>query len=540
MPGASDPLQSWSMRRQRHLLLLTASLLAGCDPMAGPADGGWDAGYDAGPATSFVTLSDLVRQMGSLDHLARAPIPAYRTLQASSWDRRSTDPSNPSDVDGWFANRDLASFEGEVEVDGRRELVMAEAEGAGAITRIWSARPLGTVRIYIDDFETPAIEGSMEELLGETHPSFGAPFGYVVARGANLYFPIPFSSRMRVTTDTGDGDPGLYYHVNYRLYEHRVAVEPWSAAAMSAASEDIARTRSALTDPASIVTGDRQVLTLPATISAPEGGGVIRRLELRAPGASAEALRGAVLVMRFDGQETVRTPVGDFFGTGPGANELATLALEVSADGTLVSRFPMPFASSAEIAIEGTLDVELEVITDAWAFDADSRHFHAGWRSTGVVESQPKRDLDVVHLRGAGTYVGMHLIVVNPIDEWWGEGDEKIYVDGDTSPTWFGTGTEDYFGYAYTDLSLFSAPYHAQSRTGGTSQVGHVSNLRVHVIDAIPFTSALDFDLELWAWVSSEIAFHWVVYWYATDANGDLEPLTSGQAQVYDPVSFRR
>ena len=511
-------------------------MLVGCDPMSVPADGG----SDAGPATSFVSLSDLVGELGSLDHLARAPSPSYRTLQASSWDRQSVDPTNPSDVDGWFANRDLANFEGVVEVGGRRELVMAEAEGGGAITRIWSARPLGTIRIYVDDLETPAIEGSMEELLSETHPSFGAPFGYVAARGANLYFPIPFSSRMRVTTDTGDGDPGLYYHVNYRLYERRVAVEPWSAPAMDAAATTIAEMRGALTDPSSIVSGESQALALPAMITAPDGGGVIRRLELRAPGASAEALRASVLVMRFDGEETVRTPVGDFFGTGPGANELATLALEVSADGTFVSRFPMPFAATAEIAIEGALDAELEVVTDAWDFDSRSRHFHAGWRSTGVVESQPKRDLDLVHLRGAGTYVGMHLIVVNPIDEWWGEGDEKIYVDGDASPTWFGTGTEDYFGYAYTDLALFSAPYHAQSRTGGTSQVGHVSNLRVHVVDAIPFTSELDFDLELWAWVSSEIAFHWVSYWYANEAPGDLEPLTAGEAQVYDPASFRR
>jgi len=509
--------------------------------MAVPADGGRDAGVDAGPATSFVSLDDLVRELGSLDHLARVPSPGYRTLQASSWDRQSTDPSNPSDVDGWFANRDLAAFEDVIDVAGRRELVMAQAEGAGAITRIWSARPLGTIRIYIDDLETPALEGSMEELLGETHAAFGAPFGYVAARGANLYFPIPFSERMRVTTDTGDGDPGLYYHVNYRLYDPRVAVEPWSDVAMGAASASVAQMRSVLTDPESIVTGEAQMLTLPATVSAPAAaGGVIRRLSISAPGASAEELRAAVLVLRFDGEETVRTPVGDFFGTGPGANDLATFALEASADGTFVTRFPMPFASTAEINIEGTLDADVEVVVDDWTFDAQSQHFHAGWRSTGVVESQPKRDMDVVHLEGAGTYVGMHLVVVNPINEWWGEGDEKIYVDGDTAPTWFGTGTEDYFGYAYTDLSLFSAPYHAQSRSGGTSQVGHISNLRVHVIDAIPFSSELDFDLELWAWVPSEIAFHWVTYWYAAGGTDDLEALSAGGARVYDPVTFRR
>ncbi len=530
------------MRRIAVLMLLAL----GCDgPMVMGADAGRDAARpDAGPPTDRVTLAELVDEMASLDHLARAPSPAYRTLQASSWDRRSTDPANPSDVDGWFANRDWGWFEGELDVGGRRELVMAEAEGAGAITRIWSAAPMGTIRIYVDDLETPAIEVAMESLLGPSHPDFGAPFGYVVARGANLYFPIPFSRRMRVTTDMGDVMPGLYYHVNYRLYEGAVDVEPWSPAAMAAAREHVDYARAALMDPESIaVAGERQVVTLPATIAAPgPGGGVIRRLGISAPTASEAQLRGAVLTIAFDGEETIRVPVGDFFGTGPGLNGLQTLALATyPARGELASRLPMPFATEARIAIEGDLDVTgVEVIVDDWDFDEGSRHLHAGWSSTGVVESQPKRDLDLFALTGEGTFVGLHLLVDNPINEWWGEGDEKIYVDGDPAPTWFGTGTEDYFGYAYTDLALFSAPYHAQSSTGMTTQVGHVSNLRVHVLDAIPYATGLDFDMELWAWVPSEIFFGWVAYWYANGGADDLRALEAGDEVVHDPATFRR
>ncbi|MCB9594034.1 MAG: DUF2961 domain-containing protein [Sandaracinaceae bacterium] len=524
-------------------------LLGACDDGGGLADGGGLDGArsdaarpDAGPPTSSVTLEDLVGEIASLDHLARVPEPAYRTLQASSWDRRSTAPTDPSDSDGWFANRDWGWFEGEIEVDGRRELVMAEAEGAGALMRIWSAAPMGTIRIYLDDFDQPAIEVAMESLLGEDHPDFGAPFGYVVARGANLYFPIPFSRRVRVTTDMGDVMPGLYYHVNYRLYEGAVDVEPWSPEAMTAAAARVDRAREALRDPSSIVVGSATPLTLPATIPAPgPTGGVIRELSIRAPGASQDDLRGSILAIAFDGEETIRVPVGDFFGTAPGIHALDTLALAVdAATGTFTSRLPMPFATEATITIEGALDAEVAVVLDAWDFDARSQHLHAGWASTGVVESQPKRDLDLVHLRGAGTYVGMHLAVVNPINEWWGEGDEKIYVDGDAAPTWFGTGTEDYFGYAYTDLALFGAPYHAQSSTGGTTQAGHVSNLRVHVLDAIPYADELDFDMELWAWVPSEIAFHWVTYWYARGGSDDYPPIAAGEPRVYDPATFRR
>lgn len=515
-------------------VLVLSLLLCACDVPVMPPDGG--------PPLSRVTLDDLVREMADLDHLARGPGPlGYRTLQASSFDRRSTDPANPSEVDGWYANIDNANFEAVIDVDGRRELVMLQAEGAGAIQRIWSARPLGTIRIYVDDFARPAIETTMEELLAEDHPLWGAPFGYVVARGANLYFPIPFAQRIRVTTDEGDELPPLYYHVNYRLYDPRIAVEPWSDAAMASAVASIAEVRAALVDPDSFLRGTARILGEPGIVEAPDpGGGVIRRLEVRAPGASPEDLRASVLVLSFDGMETVRAPLGDFFGTGPGANALSTFALAADADGTFVSRLPMPFATEARVGVEGPLRPEIEVVVDAWDWDERSRHFHAGWGSTGVVESQPKRDLDIAHIIGSGTYVGTHLLVDNPIDEWWGEGDEKIYVDGDSFPTWFGTGTEDYFGYAYTDLALFSAPYHAQTRTGITSQVGHVSNLRVHVIDAIPFTSEIDFDLELWAWVPSEIAFSWVSYWYALDATDDFGPLAPGEARVLDPATFRR
>ena len=521
-------------------LWLAVLLLAACDDATPPSVDAGAPPRDAGAPVATVTLRDLVDEMSDLDGLARVPFPAYRTHQASSWDRRSDDPTDPSDFDGWYANRDWGWFEGEVEIDGRTERILAEAEGAGAIMRLWTADPMGTVRVYLDDLETPALEYTMESLTSESNPTFGAPFGYVVARGANLYFPIPFAERMRVTTDAPEADPGLYYHLDYRLYVEPVQVEPWSEAAMADAADAVERARERLNDPSRIVTGEPRALTLPATIDA-DGGAVIRQLTIRAPGATEEALRSSVLVMTFDGVEAVRAPVGDFFGTAPGLNALSTLALAVTEEGALVSRLPMPFATEATIAIEGALAPEaVEVVIDDWDFDARSQHLHAGWGSTGVVESQPKRDLQIVELTGPGTYVGMHLVVVNPIDEWWGEGDEKIYVDGDATPTWFGTGTEDYFGYAYTDLALFSAPYHAQTRTGLTTQAGHVSNMRVHVLDPIPFSSSFDFDLELWAWVPSEIALHWVTWWYTRDGVDDYAPLGAGEAQVLDPATLRR
>jgi hypothetical protein len=82
------------------------------------------------------------------------------------------------------------------------------------------------------------------------------------------------------------------------------------------------------------------------------------------------------------------------------------------------------------------------------------------------------------------------------VEDWWGEGDEKVWVDDDVLPRWFGTGTEDYFGYANAKDSPFERPYRLLIHTGDA--FGQVSAARFHLLDAIPFSSSLTFDLELY------------------------------------------
>jgi hypothetical protein len=102
-------------------------------------------------------------------------------------------------------------------------------------------------------------------------------------------------------------------------------------------------------------------------------------------------------------------------------------------------------------------------------------------------------------------------------DEWWGEGDEKVWVDGDTFPSWFGTGTEDYFGYANASREPFTTPYRFMAATGPGR--GQIANARFHVLDAIPFRSSLRFDLELWHWDPDEaVQFDTLAYFYAARA----------------------
>jgi hypothetical protein len=114
------------------------------------------------------------------------------------------------------------------------------------------------------------------------------------------------------------------------------------------------------------------------------------------------------------------------------------------------------------------------------------------------------------------------LSLMNPVSAWWGEGDEKIYVDGERFPSWFGTGTEDYYGYAWSDPTPFQHAYHNQTRCDGPGTRGHTSVNRFHVLDAIPFTKSFKFDMEVWHWTpTTQVPYAATSYWYARPGSTD-------------------
>ena len=124
------------------------------------------------------------------------------------------------------------------------------------------------------------------------------------------------------------------------------------------------------------------------------------------------------------------------------------------------------------------------------------------------------------------------LNVTNTSVRWWGEGDEKIWVDSEEYPSHFGTGTEDYYGYAWCSNERFSLPYIGQTRVGTRKNWGHLSLYRWHIFDAIPFNREIRFDLGVDHWNdSTEIAFDCVSYWYA-------RPGSVAYAVASDPSEF--
>lgn len=488
-----------------------------------------------------VSVGTLLPQMTDLSRLARRPAPFFHTAQASSYDRASKDPETD-----WFANADAGKFVRTEQVQGRREYVMADLKGPGAVVRIWSANPTATIRFYFDGEESPRLEAKMADLLGGRVAPWGDPYAYFSARGANLYFPFPYQRALRITVDDSDANRAahLYYHVNYRSYEQGTVVTTFDPASIPLLLPQIEATRQALLDPPrpegrSTGTTSQDIFTgRTATLLDLTGPAEITELEIevapRDPVArdSVEEwrmMRSLILEGWFDGEKCIEAPLGDFFSSAPGIVEYRTFPMEVAGD-RLVSRFVMPFAQSARFRVANlgpAVIVSCRALVRPTRFDEGTYHFKAQWGGQ-TRRTRPMHDMNFLTTSGEGRLLGSNMFIENPDDAWWGEGDEKIYVDGEKFPSTFGTGTEDYYGYAWCDTQTFLRPYHAQPRCDGMefgSNRGHSTVLRWHILDSIPFKTSLRFDMECWHWADVVAGFMHTVYWYGRPGTPGPRPI---------------
>ncbi|MFQ6131138.1 MAG: glycoside hydrolase family 172 protein, partial [Armatimonadota bacterium] len=484
-----------------------------------------------------VTIESLLHEMIDLERLATVPDPGVECDQQSSYDRASVSP----DQEGWFANGDAGKFIRQEQHDGRTEHVMAEMDGPGAILRLWSANPQGggNIRIYIDDLDNPALEADFLALTSAQMPEFPAPFSGIRSRGANLYFPIPYQQRCKVTVDK----PSLYYQVGYRTFPPGTQVQPFSMQALAQVRQTMHEVGTVLAAPELPPRGeDPLVQRQQATIAPGEeavlhqlsGPRAIVRLALKVDVPDDQlfaALRECLLTITFDDETepSVWCPLGDFFGSTPGLNTYQSLPVGMKEDGTCYSNWYMPFAKSARIAVRNDSDnpVKLSLSASskpaAWQ-EGQTLYFHAKWRNEWLPADPRFLDWLMLEATGPGRFVGVMLGVVNTVRGWWGEGDEKVWVDDDTFPSFFGTGTEDYFGYAWCNPGLFTHAYHNQSIVTGPGNFGYTAVARYHILDDIPFDKSIKFYVEKWAAADREYCC--TSYWYAAPGATDFfEPI---------------
>jgi hypothetical protein len=473
--------------------------------------------------SATITIESLLNEMTDRDALARFPDPTYTTGQASSYDRASKEPGTPE----WFANNDWSQFVRPEKHGDRTEWVMMDAAGPGCVTRIWSGgpKPKGVIRFYLDESEKPAIEMLAAELIGGTG-LVGPPLSQVTARGLNLYLPIPYAKHCKITYDgpnfwqTHREPDQIWYNIEYRTYPLGTRVETFTRVPADA----VARAAGPLFEDAKVASDTLWTLRPGgAYVAHYRGPAAVRELSinLKADDLPA-ALRSCVLLITCDGEQTVWCPVGEFFGSGVGLNLMQTRQRSVEKDGAMRCRWVMPFEKSCEIELRNlggrSVTADLGVTTGKWNWDDRSMHFHATWHNQYPIQTKQAAgtmDWNYVTIQGKGVYVGDALTVFNTVPDWWGEGDEKIHVDGEKFPSHFGTGTEDFYGYAYGDTHLFSHPFHAQTRCDGPGNKGFTCITRERSLDAIPFKESFKLDLEIWHWKATQVMYSATSYWYA-------------------------
>ena len=303
-----------------------------------------------------------------------------------------------------------------------------------------------------------------------------------------------------------------------------------------------------------------------------EGPGMVRHIWMtfsdpaqRTP----EHLRSWIIRMYWDDSPypSVEAPIGDFFGIAHGrAAHFVSPYLSCACGTAYNCFFPMPFSKRCRITFENNTNEPMD-----WLFyqidytlgdpvTADWGRFHAHFRRQNP--TTVGKDYTLLDTEGSpGVFTGA-VLGVNPIGPgWWGEGEMKFYIDGDTRyHTICGTGTEDYVGSGWrfekNDVLYMGVNYKAQNPATGLDQFA--SFYRFHIMDPIYFQNSLHVELQqlgAGGWTEENKAkYGWsdmhvhpnmsnwlydraddvssVVYWYQKVSNKPLPSLPSREERI--------
>ncbi len=496
-----------------------------------------------------LTYVDLLDKMTDVKELATLPQPGETCQQFSSYDRRSVAPDKPQ----WGANGDAGKF---LRKDPEG-MVLADMEGPGCIFRIWSANPEGTLRIFIDGKKKPVLECGFQDIVyGRVPPFLGAVVGRRTG-GANLYFPIPYQKHCRVVVEN---PKSLYYHVTYRTYPKGTQIESFN---LPLRPEQLAKLKNIIEQlegrgkPPWELRGKElgeQLLAEETYVIEPgrsireqsendDGPAVIRSIWVKfrdLPEDLVEARKMlARMVMRiyWDYQDTpsVDVPMGDFFGTAPGVNPYKSLPLGMAEDGSAYCFWYMPYKRAIRVEFENqgekTVSFDIKALLTRTDIPPDQiAYFHAKWH-----RDYPNKTFDWPFLEctGRGRFCGAVLTIWNPVRGWWGEGDEKFWVDGEDFPSTFGTGSEDYFGYAWCGTALFQHALHNQTICEGPGNGNYSSVNRWQIADNIPFQKSFVGTIENYG---NDKDYSCVTYWYANlDQKDFFKPVNVSDRPIQEP-----
>jgi len=292
------------------------------------------------------------------------------------------------------------------------------------------------------------------------------------------------------------------------------------------------------------------------------GPGLISHIWITVASADPQHLKALVLRMYWDGEASpsVETPLGDFFGLGLGDYfRYQSIPLSVASDKALNCFFPMPFQKHARITVTN----EGSVTVDAFYFNIDFRaysaplpadelYFHAQYRQAAPADGWTDRwksnadplvndkknptgegNYTWMEAKGRGHFVGVTMSILQNQDDWWGEGDDMFFVDGETTPSINGTGSEDYilgawaFGNHPFAYALYGAPVQGEPKAGSRTSV-----YRFHLDSPITFTKSLRATIEHGHADHRSDNFFSVAYWYQAEPHEEFPHMPSLEERI--------
>ena len=278
-----------------------------------------------------------------------------------------------------------------------------------------------------------------------------------------------------------------------------------------------------------------------------EGEGAIKHFWIT---DSAKYGRQLLLRIYFDGQKTpsVNVPLSDFFANADynEYRQINSLAMCYNPRKGMNCYFEMPYFKGFRVEIENTgttnANIFYQIDCEEKKISPDSLYFHAQFRR---VNPLPYKAVYTIldNIKGNGLYVGTYLHWGVKSNGWWGEGEIKFYIDGDTDfPSICGTGTEDYFCGAYNfdvngKYTEFSSPYSGLSKVGHTDDIyrsqRYFDMYRWHITDPIYFKEDLRVTIQALGWRSEgrylplQDDISSVAYWYSDNLEDDYPSMPS-------------
>jgi hypothetical protein len=485
-----------------------------------------------------VTQAELLRRVVDVQRLTTPPPVGERTVLFSSQaaDRSTAPDAKPAparflrhDEDGWD--------------------VMAEVNGPGAVTHIWSGSPQGDIRFVLDGEDV--LTAPLADLLAGRIAPFEEP---LVDRGVTCHFPIGFGRSCRVVCRNSSAP----YEIDTVRFPPGTQVERFKSALDNDTQAALAEVKKTLQDGLSDkqLLGDRRAM--PVAIQEEIGPnevlsqtlektGTVRALYValtdRQNPRDQYALHHCLLRIYVDGEKTpsVEAPLIDFFGSGfdlvpfnslvLGTDKIFPVPLperRAGEDRYMYCMFPMPFRNGLQIDIVNLNESKkkigflLHARVDTRPPAPDALRFYAGFRKEDPCQTPDHLVLDTT---GRGRMLGCLLNIDCPRTEGWPTGGNRVWIDGEETPSHSGAGLADQISNA-GGPPPYIGPLLGVTRS---APYGKTSAYHWQIANCIDFQKSIRYTIPNQSEGKPQDTYYSsVAYWYTEPgARRTFEPLTT-------------